>query len=101
MNENNFMEVELKDDAAFIGEITFLDVCAVLDCVLDEYFITSLQIHIPYPVIKNFAKLMSTIACRSPNLKELSIFFSTISHDYCITNPSSTRYCYGVGLVSD
>jgi len=57
---------------------TPLDVCAILDWVLDEDF-TDLEIDIPYQTIKSLSSLMSVIAHRSPKLKSLQITFYTIS----------------------
>ena len=54
-----------------------MDVCSILDCVLDDTF-TKLEIRIPYETIKCFSTLMSVIAHRSPKLETLQITFCSL-----------------------
>ena len=54
-----------------------LDVCAVLDCLLDDDF-TALELNLPSQTIKVFSSLLAIIAHRSPKLKELVIKFNKV-----------------------
>jgi len=54
-----------------------LDVCAVLDCLLDDDF-TALELNLPSQIIKVFSSLLAIIAHRSPNLKDLVIKFNKV-----------------------
>ena len=58
-----------------------LDICAVLDCVLDPTF-SELDINVPNSAIKLFPAMMSVIARRSPELAKLEVEFSTIIFYY-------------------
>ena len=60
------------------GQTTPLDVCSILDFVLDNTF-TELKIRIFFHIIKSLSTLMSVIAHRSPELRRLDITICTIS----------------------
>jgi len=54
-----------------------LDVCAVLDCLLDGDF-TALELNLSSQTIKAFSSLLAIIAHRSPKLKDLVIRFNKV-----------------------
>ena len=66
----------MKEEVMFM-----LDICAVLDCVLDPTFF-ELDINVPNSAIKLFPAMMSVIARRSPELAKLEVEFSTIIFYY-------------------
>ena len=70
-------------------EFSILDVCAILDCILDDDSSScpKLMLHIPYPSTEIFAMVMQTIAQRSPHLQELAFRFIIIGFDYKVTSP--------------
>ena len=61
--------VQLNEHCFTKNGQTPLDVCAILDCVLDNTF-TELEIRVPYHIIKSFSALLSVIAHRSPQIEE-------------------------------
>ena len=69
-------------------EVMFmLDICAILDCILDPSF-PELDITIPNSAIKLCPAMMSVIAHRSPELAKLDVEFSTI---ICYDDGSDTE----------
>ena len=81
LNKNSFIK---KTDSE---KLTILDVCAILDCILDDASsCPKLTLNIPYPSTETFAMVMQTIAHRSPHLEELNFCFIIIGFAYEVTN---------------
>jgi len=74
LNESFFVVDILKNGT---HERIPLDVCANLDCLLDDDF-TALELNLPCQTIKSFSSLLTIIAHRSPNLKDLVIKFNKV-----------------------
>lgn len=65
--------------SATLRSLDLVDIWAFLDCVLDENF-DELKTNVTYPNAQASAKLISTIAKRSPNLKTLRLNFQFASY---------------------
>lgn len=76
MNKSSFMGNDDEGAGSEPEPHIILDVCTILDCILDDSFVDGLELTIPHHyVIRFFPTIISIIASRSPRLKKLHVRF--------------------------